>query len=59
MKAPVTPETVETAIDAAKWSQIVTLIKENQLVTALALFVLWQSGALLSAYTTAGGAICG
>lgn len=59
MKAPVTPETVETAMDATKWVQIVALVKENQLLTALVLFCLWQSGALLSAYSTAGGAICG
>tara|TARA_B100000214_G_C23864198_1_gene579501 strand:+ start:511 stop:687 length:177 start_codon:yes stop_codon:yes gene_type:complete len=56
---PVTPETVESAIDATKWAQILTLVKENQLFTALVLFCLWQSGALLSAYSTAGGAICG
>lgn len=53
------PKATEAAINAAKFTQIVTLIKENQLVTALALFILWQSGALISAYSTAGGAICG
>ncbi len=53
------PETTEKAISAAKAAQIMTLVKENQLVTALVLFILWQSGALLSAYSTAGGAICG
>ena len=50
---------VDKAISAAKAAQILALIKENQLVTALVLFILWQSGALLSAYSTAGGAICG
>lgn len=59
MKTPVTPETVEKVMDATKWAQILTLVKENQLFTALVLFTLWQSGALLSAYSTAGGAICG
>ncbi len=54
-----TPDTAEKAVNAAKVAQLVTLVKENQLVTALVLFCLWQSGALLSAYTTAGGAICG
>jgi hypothetical protein len=54
---PVPP--AEAAISVAKAAQLMTLIKENQLVTALVLFVLWQSGALLSAYSTAGGAICG
>ena len=55
----VSPDNVDNAISAAKAAQLMTLIKENQLVTALVLFCLWQSGALLSAYSTAGGAICG
>ncbi len=49
----------EKIVAAARMAQIMSLIKENQLVTALVLFCLWQSGALLSAYSTAGGAICG
>lgn len=53
------PSATEKVATAAKVAQLAALIKENQLVTALVLFVLWQSGALLSAYTTAGGAICG
>ncbi len=55
----VNPQTADKVVAAAKMAQIMQLIKENQLVTALVLFVLWQSGALLSAYSTAGGAICG
>ena len=57
--AGVTPDTVDKAMSAAKAAQLIALVKENQLVTALVLFILWQSGALLSAYSTAGGAICG
>lgn len=53
------PQSAEKVLAVAKAAQIATLVKENQLVTALVLFVLWQSGALLSAYSTAGGAICG
>ncbi len=53
------PPATEKAIDVARMAQLMTLVKENQLVTAFVLFFLWQSGALLSAYTTAGGAICG
>ena len=49
----------EKAVALAKAAQIATLVKENQLVTALVLFILWQSGALITAYSTAGGAICG
>ena len=46
-------------VAAARMAQIMQLIKDNQLVTAFGLFILWQSGALLTAYSTAGGAICG
>lgn len=53
------PHAAEKVIAAAKMAQIIQLVKENQLVTALVLFLLWQSGALLTAYSTAGGAICG
>lgn len=59
MSSPSVPKGAEAAISVAKAAQLMTLVKENQLVTALVLFVLWQSGALLSAYSTAGGAICG
>ncbi len=53
------PSSAEKVTTAVRTAQLVALVKENQLVTALVLFVLWQSGALLSAYSTAGGAICG
>ncbi len=53
------PHAAEKMIAAAKLAQIMQLVKENQLVTALALFILWQTGALLTAYSTAGGVICG
>ncbi len=49
---------VETAITAAKAAQLMTLIKENQLVTALVLFFLWQTGAFLSAATYVQGGVC-
>ena len=52
-------QSADKAVAIAKATQIAALVKENQLVTALVLFILWQSGALLSAYSTAGGAICG
>lgn len=56
---PQPPEPVKSAITVARAAQIMQLIKDNQLATAAVLFILWQSGALLSAYSTAGGAICG
>ncbi len=49
---------VESAITAAKAAQILTLVKENQLVTALVLFLLWQVGAFYSAQQYAAGVMC-
>jgi hypothetical protein len=51
-------ETTEKIATAARAAQIATLIKENQLVTALVLFCLWQTGALLSAATYVQGGVC-
>lgn len=53
-----TPETLEKAADVARSAQIVTLIKENQLVTALICILLWQIGALASAQSYAAGVMC-
>lgn len=53
----VAPE-VEKIATAARAAQIATLIKENQLVTALCLFLLWQTGALLSAASYVQGGVC-
>lgn len=53
------PEKVaEAAMDATKYAQIATLVKENQLVTALVLFCLWQVGAFYSAQQYAAGVMC-
>ena len=49
---------VATAADAAKMAQIMHFIKENQLLTALGLFCLWQTGAFLSAYSYVQGGMC-
>ena len=48
----------EVAIDATRWAQIVELVKENQLLTALGLFLLYQTGALLSAASYVQGGVC-
>jgi hypothetical protein len=45
-------------VAGAKLAQITTLIKENQLVTALCLFILWQAGAIISAYNYTSGVMC-
>ncbi len=52
------PPAVNTALDITKAAQLVALVKDNQLVTALVCFCLWQIGALASAQSYVGGAIC-
>ncbi len=42
----------------ARAVQIANLIRENQLISALVLFVLWQAGAFYSAQTYAAGVMC-
>ena len=53
------PKPIETVDEVGQAKQIVDLVKENKLMTALVVFVLWQTGTLLSFYQEAGGAICG
>ncbi len=55
---PVTAEAVETIVDATKATQLIALVKDNQLVTALVCFLLWQIGALASAQSYAAGVMC-
>jgi len=50
---------LETADEVGQIKQVVDLVKENKLMSALVVFVLWQTGTLLSIYNEAGGAICG
>ena len=50
---------LEAADEVSQVKQIVDLVKENKLMTALVVFVLWQTGSLLTFYNEAGGAICG
>ncbi len=52
------PAAVKDAVQMAKTAQILHYIKENQLLTALCLFVLWQTGAFISMMSTAQGAVC-
>lgn len=51
------PKPPEGVVDAFKLSQLISLVKENQLVTALVLFVLWQAGAFVTVADTVGGCI--
>lgn len=52
------PAEINQAVQVAKTAQILAYIKENQVLTALCLFVLWQTGAFLSAYGQVQGAVC-
>ena len=48
------PEPLEKVVPLAKGVQIVQLVKDNQLVTAAIVFVLWQVGAVADALALAG-----
>ncbi len=52
------PPAVENAVAVARTAQIIEYIKNNQLLTAVCLFVTWQAGAFLYAYNTVSGAVC-
>jgi len=41
-------------VPLAKGAQIIQLVKDNQLVTAVIVFVLWQAGAVSEALAYAG-----
>lgn len=45
---------VEKVVPLAKGAQVLQLIKDNQFVTAVIVFVLWQAGALAEAAAFAG-----
>ncbi len=53
---PVQP--VDVALDVTKAAQLAALIKENQLVTALVCFLLWQTGAFLTISSELSGVMC-
>ena len=54
----VTPEVVDQVVDISRYAQVIALVKENQLLTALGLFILWQTGALISAVSYVQGGVC-
>lgn len=49
---------IEKAASAVKAAQILQLIKDNQLMTAIVLFVLWQTGTFIQAYSYVQGGMC-
>jgi len=54
----VTTPSTDQLIDSTRAAQLICLVKENQLVTALVCFLLWQIGALASAQSYAAGVMC-
>ena len=44
----------DKVVPLAKGAQVLQLIKDNQFVTAVIVFVLWQAGAVTEALTIAG-----
>jgi len=48
----------DKVVTAAKAAQLAAMVKENQLVTALICFILWQIGALTTAQSYVGGVMC-
>jgi len=45
----------EKIVPLAKGAQVLNLIRENQLITAVIVFMLWQAGALQSGIGLIGG----
>jgi hypothetical protein len=43
------------AVDATRVAQILSLIKDNQMVTAIVVFLLWQAGVITQGVTAIGG----
>jgi len=45
----------EKVVPLAKGVQVLNLVRENQLITAVIVFILWQAGTLQSAIGLLGG----
>ena len=58
MKPDVTDQVVTTADEVSQINQILSLVKENKVTTAVVVFFAWQTGLLLSAYEYAQGGVC-
>jgi len=48
-------EVPEKVVPLAKGAQVLNLVRENQLITAVIVFILWQAGALQSGIGLLGG----
>jgi hypothetical protein len=52
------PKLASAADEVGQAKQIVDLVKENKMMTALVVFVLWQTGTLLDLYSQVQGGMC-
>lgn len=57
-KGVVPREAITTAMDTAKFAQVLSFVKENQILTAICVYVLWQTGAFFSALGYVQGGMC-
>jgi len=48
------PDPLQQVAPLAKGAQVLQLVKDNQLITAVIVFVLWQAGAVTEALAFAG-----
>ena len=48
-------ELIEKSVAGIKLAQIIQLVRDNQLLTAAVLFILWQIGAIAEATNYVGG----
>ena len=48
------PDPIEQVAPLAKGAQVLQLVKDNQLITAVIVFILWQAGAVAEALAFAG-----
>lgn len=56
MSNPQNPPTpLEQGIAAVKFAQVINLVKNNQLLTAAVVFILWQAGMIADATGYIGG----
>lgn len=58
MKPDATDQVVTVADEVSQLNQVIQLVKENKIATAVMLFFAWQTGLLLSAYEYAQGGVC-
>jgi len=45
---------IDKVVPLAKGAQVLQLVKDNQLITAVIVFILWQAGAVAEALAFAG-----